>query len=41
MLWANKPDLAREWTEKYGPKIKPGLRKLTETHKRMKEKQSQ
>ena len=23
-LWANKPELAREWADKYGSKIKRG-----------------
>lgn len=31
-MWANKPDMAKEWTEKYGSKIKKdGKRKSRKT----------
>lgn len=27
-MWANHPEIAREWTKKYGSKIQPGKKNV-------------
>lgn len=39
-LWSHEPELAREWTRKYGSKPVPGKRKTPTNWKREKQKES-